>query len=345
MKQHEVTTRQPLLDDRGQISEPGWARTPVWKYDRSRIRAPKHRIKEWDYYLVNNDHFGAAFTISDMGYIGLLSVSLLDFDKAEHHTETVLVPMPMGRFHLGCHSDQGNAEFQNERIHLKYSVVFDRRKIQCHFKNFKDGKNLDVEIWLLQKPSESMCIATPWKEKPTAFYYNQKINCLPASGCIRLGNDQWRFYPEEAMGVLDWGRGVWTYDNVWYWGTASGWVDGVPFGFNLGYGFSDRSSASENVLIYDGKVHKLDGVTFCIPEDFNGNRLYTEPWQILSSDERLEGDFIPIFDRSAKMDYKLILTDQHQVFGRFTGRSVLDDGTELDIKDLICGVEVVHNKY
>ena len=128
------------------------------------------------------------------------------------------------------------------------------------------------------------------------------------------------------MGVLDWGRGVWTYDNVWYWGTASGWVDGVPFGFNLGYGFSDRSSASENVLIYDGKVHKLDGVTFCIPEDFNGNRLYTEPWQILSSNERLEGDFIPIF-------------------GRFTGRAVLDDGTELDIKDLICGVEVVHNKY
>ena len=45
------------------------------------------------------------------------------------------------------------------------------------------------------------------------------------------------------------------------------------------------------------------------------------------------------------MDYKLILTDQHQVFGRFTGRAVLDDGTELDIKDLICGVEVVHNKY
>lgn len=83
----------------------------VWKYDRSRIRAPKHRIKEWDYYLVNNDHFGAAFTISDMGYIGLLSVSLLDFDKAEHHTETVLVPMPRDVFSLGA-SGQGMPNFR-----------------------------------------------------------------------------------------------------------------------------------------------------------------------------------------------------------------------------------------
>lgn len=45
------------------------------------------------------------------------------------------------------------------------------------------------------------------------------------------------------------GKGVWTYDNTWYWGTGSGWHDGGdPFGFNLGYGFSDHSSASENMV-------------------------------------------------------------------------------------------------
>ena len=98
-------------------------------------------------------------------------------------------------------------------------------------------------------------------------------------------------------------------------------------------------------MFYDGRIHKLDEVNFCIPMDFGGRALYMEPWQILSSDERIEGDFIPIFDRSAQIDYKLILTDQHQVFGRFTGRAVLDDGRALDIKDLLCGVEVVHNKY
>lgn len=345
MKQHEVTKNQPLLDPEGRVSEPGWARSPVWRYDRRQIKAPGFRIKEWDYYLITNDHFGAAFTISDLGYIGMLSVSVLDFDKREHHTETVLVPFPMGRFHLGSHSDQGNAEFQNERVHLKYSMVFDRRKIQCHFKNFLSGEDLDAEIWLLQKPSETMCIATPWEKNPKAFYYNQKINCLPASGSIRIGEKQQRFYPEESMGVLDWGRGVWTYDNTWYWGTGSGWIDGVAFGLNIGYGFSDRSSASENVIIYGGKVHKLEDVNICIPMDFDGNYLFLEPWEILSSDDRLEGWFEPLFDRSAKIDMKIIMTDQHQVFGRFTGKAVLDDGRVLDVKNFLCGVEVVHNKY
>lgn len=74
----------------------------------------------------------------------------------------------------------------------------------------------------------------------------------------------------------------------------------------------------------------------CIPMDMDGHMLYTEEWQILSSDGRLEGDFVPIFDRSAKTDVKLIMTDQHQVFGRFTGKAVLDDGKMLDIKDFLC---------
>ena len=86
-------------------------------------------------------------------------------------------------------------------------------------------------------------------------------------------------------------------------------------------------------------------MTLCIPQDMDGNELYTERWQIVSSDERLEGDFIPIFDRSAKTDMKIIMTDQHQVFGHFNGKAVLDDGKVLDIKNFLCAVEVVHNKY
>ena len=56
-RNHEVTNRQPLLDGRGNLQEPGWSRSQVQQYDRSRIKAPKWRIKEWDYYLVLSDGF------------------------------------------------------------------------------------------------------------------------------------------------------------------------------------------------------------------------------------------------------------------------------------------------
>ena len=86
MRNHEVTKEQPLLDGSGRIAEPGWARRQVWTYDRSMIKASALRIKEWDYYLVMNEDYGAAFTLSDNGYIGLQSVSLLNFKDRWEHT-------------------------------------------------------------------------------------------------------------------------------------------------------------------------------------------------------------------------------------------------------------------
>ena len=100
-RNHEVTTKQLLLNEYGELREPGWSRSLVQEYDRKMIKAPKWRIKEWDYYLVVNKDFAGAFTISDDGYIGLQSVSLLRFgEKPWEHTETVLNAFPMGKLKL-----------------------------------------------------------------------------------------------------------------------------------------------------------------------------------------------------------------------------------------------------
>ena len=55
--------------------------------------------------------------------------------------------------------------------------------------------------------------------------------------------------------------------------------------------------------------------------------------------------FEPVLDRAACLDFKLIVSDQHQVFGKMSGTAVLDDGTKLEIKDMMCFAEKVHNKY
>ena len=100
--------------------------------------------------------------------------------------------------------------------------------------------------------------------------------------------------------MLDWGRGVWTYKNTWYWGSASGLVDGERFGFNIGYGFGNTSAASENMLFYKGRAHKLSQVIFHIPGD--GGRAtpdYMRPWTFTSDDGRFEMDYTPVLDRAS----------------------------------------------
>lgn len=340
MRNHEVTTVQPLLKEDGSLREPGWSKNLVQIYSRNQIKAPKFRIKEWDYYLVLNEEFAGAFTISDDGYIGLQSVSLLNFKEGWEHTETILNPFPMGKYKLPSTSEMGNTIYKDKRLRMRFLVKQGERRIQCKFKNFYQGKEFSCDIRLEQPKMDTMVIATPWKEKKTAFYYNQKINCMPASGTMTYDGRTYTFSKETDFGTLDWGRGVWTYDNRWYWGSGNTVIDGKPFGFNIGYGFGDTSAASENMLFYDGKCHKLDDVTFHIPKDD-----YMKPWTFSSSDGRFEMDFVPVLDRAAHTAALVIETDQHQVFGRMSGKAVLDDGKIIELKDVLCFAEDVHNRY
>lgn len=339
MRNHEVTKRQRLLNEKGHIAEPGWARKLVWEYRRSDIKAPKFRIKEWDYYLVTAKDFGIAMTIGDLGYIGMESASFFDFKEGWEHTESVLATMPMGKMKMPSDSSAGVSEYRDGRVHLKAVVENGARHITCDFKNFHGEGDLRFDIVLEQPEMDSMVIATPWKKR-TCFYYNQKINCLPASGWVEYQGKRYEFRPDTDFGTLDWGRGVWTYDNIWYWGTGNGLVNGKPFGLNIGYGFGDTTAASENLVIYEGKAHKLDDITIHLDRSD-----YLKPWKITSSDGRFEMDFKPLFDRAAETDFKIIGSWQHQVFGYLTGTVVLDDGEKLELKDFLCGVEVVRNKY
>ena len=341
MRNHEVTKVQRLLNEDGTLKEPGWSRKLYQIYDRNDIKKRATRIKEWDYYLVLANDYGVAFTISDDGYIGLQSVSLLDFRGTPwEHTETVLNAFPMGKLKMPSTTDKGDVMYKDKRLYLEYKKRGNMRKIVCVFKNFHEGKTFTCDLTLTQPDGDTMVIATPWKEDKHAFYYNQKINCMRASGTCTYGSETYTFNSDTDFATLDWGRGVWTYDNTWNWGSGNGIINGKDFGFNIGYGFGDTTAASENIIFYDGVGHKLDDITFNIPEDS-----YTKPWTITSSDKRFEMTFTPIIDRAAKIDVKLIVTDQHQVFGKMNGVAVLDDGTKLEVKDLVCFCEWVHNKY
>ena len=50
--QKELTNAGPLLNERGELCEAGYARRLIKAYDRRAIKAAAHRIKEWDYYLI-----------------------------------------------------------------------------------------------------------------------------------------------------------------------------------------------------------------------------------------------------------------------------------------------------
>lgn len=97
------------------------------------------------------------------------------------------------------------------------------------------------------------------------------------------------------------------------------------------------------MVVYDGVMHKLEEVSFLIPD---GEASFMKPWKFTSSDSRFEMDFTPVLDRHSNpppgAQYG---SDQHQVFGYFTGRAVLDDGTALPVERLFGFAEKVVNRW
>lgn len=343
MTQHEITKAAPLLDASGNLAEPGWARSLLPVYCRSQIRAPKTRIKEWDYYCITDGHIGLALTIADNGYMGLDSISFLNFDECWEITKSPMRLFPMGKTHLPESSRLGASEIAASGYALAFYHEDGARQLSFHMDNFRGKDAIEGIITLTDEPVESIVIATPF-DKPGHFYYNQKINCLRASGWIELGGEKFELTPDRFFAVLDWGRGVWTYHNTWYWSSASGELDGVPFGWNLGYGFGDTAAATENALFYNGTLHKLEHINFEIPIK-DGEADFLAPWRFTSSDGRFEMQFQPVLDRAACTDLKLLKSDQHQVFGKFTGTAVLDDGSVLSVRDFFGFAEKVENKW
>ena len=334
----------PLLDGRGNLIEPGYATALVRQYDRAAIRAGKLRIKEWDYYLITNDRFGVALTIDDNSYMGLLSASILDFTHATERTVSPMFWLPMGKTGFPSSSASGDVQKRVKNHSGAFTHEGENRRLTFFIENFADGKDFSCDLLLTDEPRDSMVIATPFSKRGY-FYYNQKIIGMRAEGTVKIGDDTYAFRKEDSFGLLDWGRGVWTYKNTWYWSAAQGETDGHVFGFNLGYGFGDTSAASENMLFYDGAAHKLNRVDFGIPKDERGNDLLLSPWHFTDDEGRLDLLFTPILDRASKTDVLVICSDQHQVFGRFSGTVRLDDGTVVTLTDFPGFAEKVFNKW
>lgn len=364
-QEHQITQPLPLHNKQGLLQEVGYAFQPYWIYSRSAIRAAKFRIKEWDYYEVSNDEYAVALTLSDLGYVGLLSVSLIDYKKAQYLTQSDLVILPMGKFKMPEDSRSGVSAYETKKASLEFVVENGVRTLKATYRDFYEGKDFSFEATLADEPEDSMNIVVPWKEDKKAFYYNRKIVGMSVDGTFSVGDFSYRFKPEETFGLLDWGRGVWTYDNTWYWAFAKGWQTGdgsndsrdpkaKRFGLNMGYGFGDTSIASENMAFIDGKGYKLGELKFEIVKKpveqtssttpLSDQYEFMQEWRFTDEAGLIDVTFTPILDRFDFMQVAVVTTDQHQVFGEYSGTIVIE-GKPFVIKGLKGAAEVVHNRY
>jgi len=333
--QTELTQPGSLLDAQGSLAQIGWSRQPVLECNLEKAQfysfkfLQRFRIKRWDYYAVFTPQRFFSATIADLGYAGNIFVYSLDFTSGELHEEGDVIPLGRG-ISLPRDSTSGETVFENKKMTLRFQAGRGERHVSVDWPGFDGGRGIKAEIGLRCPPEhQSLTIVIPIEQK--RFYYNRKINNMPASGTIDFGDWHEELNPDQCLGSLDWGRGVWEYRSFWNWASASGFLpDGRRMGLNMGCGFGDLSHATENCVILDGHVHKLGAVRF----GYHSNN-YMRPWRFTDDDGRLDLTFIPFKDRTAQTNLGVIFSEVHQMFGRYNGQVLLDDGQVIEIKDLI----------
>jgi hypothetical protein len=333
LEQRLIEKPGPLLDASGSLAVVGWSPQPLLDNNLEnahfyRLRfLQKLRMKRWDYYGITTPTHYYSFTVSDIGYLGMVFAYVLEFATGKFHEQTLALPLARGVI-LPRNSTSGESIFDNGKVSLRFQIEEGQRRLAVNWPNF-GGSDLAAEASLQLPPEhESMVIVIPIEQK--RFYYNRKVNCLPASGWVRYQDIRTELDPSACLGNLDWGRGVWAYHSFWVWASASGFLpDGDTVGLNMGFGFGDTSAATENALILAGKIHKLGQVDFAYD-----SKNFKAPWKMCSPDGRVDLTFTPFFERVAKTDMKLLSSEVHQMFGRYSGTVYGDDGKPVQIENL-----------
>ena len=341
--QHEITQPTPLLDAQGSLVQVGWARQPLLDCNLEAVNfyhfpwrwGQRFRVKRWDYYgLTTPTHF-YAFTLADLGYAGQVFAYVVDFEARTHHEETLTLPLGRG-INLPRNSTEGASSYQGEQAQLSFQIVPEGRRLSLAWPGFGEA-GLSAEILFHLPPQhESLVITIPIEQQ--RFYYNRKVNCLPAEGWVENQGQRTILDPNKHLGNLDWGRGVWAYRSFWVWASASGFLaDKRPIGLNLGFGFGDTTAATENALFLAGRIHKLGQVDFSYDD-----RDFMRPWRMVAPDGRLDLQFTPFLDRVAATNLLLITSKVHQLFGHYSGTIRTDEGEVLQIKGLLGFAEEHH---
>jgi hypothetical protein len=331
MAQNEILGPVSVLNGSGGPQNFGWARNPCFFYDPALVWAPRRKITESDRYIVFSPTHLVMLEILDDGYLGYAGISIISLKDKRRTTQIFQRLFPLGSFEMPPGSETGSIRFRRKKTHLDFIAMEGGvRIIKADIPKFGHHRSLRGEL-VLSEPSvaESLVTNMPWRREKSAFRYSRRSPWYTVEGVIQYGTTELVFTRGNAWGIFDWNRGVRPQRDLRFWASACGLSEGRLIGLSAGYGSADSSLGTENAFFVDGKLHKLDQVTFHVSP---ANWLL--PWRFTSNDNRLEMVFQPHQERVERNRLLFYYMSRRQFCGYFSGKVVLDDGSIMEFQNI-----------
>lgn len=333
--QYEILQKTPLLLSDGSLAANGYARKMNILYNREKAKAFPAKLKEWNFYQMLRGHYVLQLTLGHVSYMCSVSATLMDLHTGKKWEFGTMKPAFIPKLDLNP-EEESLCQFADKDFFLSFQVTKEQRILTVRGKN-KHYSKVEIQILLDNDPeNEKMVISTPFRKKDQ-FYLNYKENYYRGSGSVSF-DDMFVCF-DGCVGLLDWGRGIWPYSHEWFWGNLTGQIEGVPFGFNIGWGFGDLKMATENMFFYNKMAYKL-GTLQVIRDETD----YMRPWHLFDRENGFELHFAPFWDNYTENKFVVVDTHCNQVFGLCSGTIRTEDGVK-EFKDITAFIEHAVNRW
>ncbi len=302
----------------------GWSRHPLHNCN---LNGRWPRKKRWNYWAVTSATHLFSVTVSHVDYIGLVFVYIADFEQDIFEEMTQMLPLGRGVELLP--SVDTDVRFANSSICV--DMLHGEQGVNLHVDcNDFAGRPLSAQI-AVSKPAdhETLNVVIPWDAR--TFQFTSKQNTLPAQGSVTFADQTISFDGPQSFACLDFGRGIWPYDCVWNWGSASGTQNGRSIGLNLGGQWTEGSGYTENAICVDGTLTKISEELRWQYDKQN----FMQPWHISSPSGSIDLTFTPIMERVATSNLLILSSQVHQLFGHYAGTMRTAAGEELAVNKML----------
>ncbi len=295
-------------------------------------------FKRFQYFggIANDLIFGCA--LADLRYLGAVFVYLYRPSDNKMLTWQYKTPLAYG-LDMTNRPDNGVSTFElgKRRILMRYELnsVDERKKIL----EIDLGRELSLKAVMRESADyQSMALCTP--TAVNGWVYAQKTAALTVSGNIDSALGRIDLDKQACYGHHDFSAGYMRRETFWNWACFSGADNqGQAVGLNVSWGVNE-TGYSENCFWVGNRLHLLPQVQFRFDRDS-----IQDSWRITSEDKRIDLAFVPEGMHSEHVNALVLATNFKQLFGRFHGYLIDDDGTRHNIENLYGFVEDQYSKW
>ena len=277
----------------------------------------RFRLKEWVHFgLIHHDWY-LSMAMVDVGFLVTSWLHLFDRrnQTAFEYTRRLL---PCGfRAPPNVWNDAAEVKTPGYKVFVHNHVEQQVHRLSIEVHAEKGLPAVSGSVVLHENPAQTQPLVALLPLGPNRPMFTHKSAC-PASGVLKIGNENVEFTPNRDVGLLDYHKAYYPRNTFWRWATfatidATGNLLGVNLTHNV---IKNDERFNENCIWHGNSITLLGAARFEIPKG------PVQPWKIRTTDGAVDLELTPQGLRREHVNFGFARTVFNQPYGLYSGTLV-----------------------